>query len=455
MVVCAFACLVVALQQTLVVPAVPQFPHLLGTSAGAVSWLVTATLLTGAIATPVLGRLSDMVGRRRMMVIAMACVLVGSLLAPVHGIATVIAGRALQGMGTALVPVAMAQMRDLLPGHRVGGALAILSATLGVGGGIGVPLGGVLLAAFGWQSMFWSSAALAALAIGALVLIIPADAPRSKGGFDIVGAVLLAIGLALGLLALSQGEAWGWASPAILGAALLGISVLLGWGKYELRHHDPLVDLRSCASRPILFTNIASVLLGVLMFTNLLLTTVKLQNPVGHAGFDWSADAAGLAMLPNAAAMFAVAPFSARVAGRFGPRVVLMIGAGVTAAGYLLTLTASISAAWVIAWTTLIGIGVGIGYAALPMLISRYSPAHMMGAAQGVNALMRAIGTAISSALVAAISLVFAATGAGPGVPSAQGLWTIAGVGVILAGGTFVLARQARANQRRPKEQAA
>ena len=155
-----FSCLVVALQQTLVVPAVPVLPALLGTTPGVVSWIVTATLLTGAVATPIIGRLADLVGKRRMLLLSMAIVLAGSLLAPLGGVELVIVARALQGIGTALVPVAMAQLRDSLPAERLNGGLAVLSATLGIGGGVGIPLGGVLLQAFGWRSLFWCSATL-------------------------------------------------------------------------------------------------------------------------------------------------------------------------------------------------------------------------------------------------------------------------------------------------------
>lgn len=440
----AFSCLVVALQQTLVVPAVPRFPGLLDTTPAAVSWLVTATLLTGAVATPVIGRLSDLYGGRRMMLIAMAFVLAGSVIAPFGGITSLIAGRALQGVGTALVPVAMAQMRASLPRHRVSGALAMLSATLGVGGGIGVPLGGVILSALGWQAMFWFSALLAVASLVLIAVVMPANAPDDRGSFDLTGAILLSVALVALLLGVSQGASWGWTSAATIVAFIVGAAVLAGWVVFELRHRSPLVDLQTSTSRPLLLNNIASLLLGVMMFTNLLLTTRKLQGPVTEAGFGWSAAAAGLAMLPNAAAMFAVAPFSAKMAQRFGPRVVLGIGAAVAAAGYLLSIVASPAAALVIVWTTVIGIGVGIGYAALPMLIVRYAPAAEMGSANGVNALLRAIGTAIASTVVAAIGATLSVTVHGSAVPSATALGTIALVGAVLGAVTVGLARFAR-----------
>lgn len=442
--VAGFSCLVVALQQTLVVPAVPRFPAILGASPGAVSWIVTATLLTGAIATPIIAKLSDLAGRRKMLVASMAFVLLGSVLAPLGGLPLLVAGRALQGLGTALVPVAMAQMRDSLPPEKTGGALAILSATLGIGGGIGIPLGGLIVTAASWQWLFWTSAVLSVLSIVLIALVVPQHEPQARRPFDTTGALLLSLGLVAVLLFVSQGNAWGWFSLPTLLALAVGVVVLAVWGLFELRNESPLVDLRASASRPILFTNLASLTMGVLMFTNLLLTTVRLQGPASQGGFEWSAQAAGLAMLPNALVMFLVAPLTASMSRRVGPRAVLATGAVVTGLGYVLRVVAAPSGGMLIVWATVVGMGVGIGYAALPMLIVRYSPGHQIGEANGVNALVRAIGTAVASAGVAAIEGALSVSVGGHAVPSAAALVVIALIGAGLSLVTLLFALAAR-----------
>lgn len=442
--VAAFSCLVVTLLQSLVVPAVPRFPKLLGTSPLTVSWLVTATLLVGAAATPIIGRLSDIVPRRPLMVVTMGLVFAGSVIAPLGGITTMIIGRALQGLGTALVPVAMAQMRHSLPGDRIPGALALLSATLGIGGGIGIPLGGVLLSGIGWKSMFVVAAILSGISVLLIWKVMPNDRVTQRQSFDYVGALLLIVALSSLLTVLSQGGAWGWGSAMTLGLLAVGIVVTIAWGVYELRIDSPLVDLGTASDRPILLTNAASILMGILMFTNLLLTTLELQNPVVENGFGWSASAAGLAMLPSAAIMLVVAPLSARLSAVMGPRLLLVLGAVITGLGYLMRVGIHIHPAWTILAATVLSMGIGIGYAAMPMMIVEYAPRAEIGSANAVNALMRAIGMAVSSALVSAVTAAMITTVNGVNTPSRTALLTLGIMGIAMAVVAAVLAWFAR-----------
>ena len=446
-IVAAFCCLVVALQQTLVIPAVPQFPTLLDSTPEMVSWLVTATLLAGAVATPIFGRLSDLVGKRRMMFISMLFVLVGSLVAPLGGIEWVIAGRALQGVGTALVPVAMAQMRDSLPAHRVGMSLAVLSATLGVGGSIGIPLGGVILDASSWQWLFWLSAALTVVSLIAIAVVVPPSEPSASGSFDYVGSILLSLALLALLVVISNGGAWGWLAPRTLVFLAVGVVLMAWWVRFELKHDSPMVDLRTSTIRPLLFTNLASLLLGVMMFTNLLLTTLRLQNPLTQGGFEWGAAAAALAMLPTAVIMFIVAPFSARMADRYSARFILVLGSAIGVLGYIGAAVASISAPLTIVWTSVISAGVGIGYAALPMLIVEHAPRQEIGSANGVNALLRAIGTAIGSAVVGGFTAILIVSEHVVTTPSSIALLAVSVFGVIVGLLTTFVSTQARALQ--------
>ena len=431
--VAAISCLVVTLQQTLIIPAVPQLPRILNTTPTLVSWSVTATLLTGSIATPILSRLADTAGKKKMMVLSMVLVLLGSVIAPFGGIVTVIIGRALQGAGTALVPVAMSTMRDELPVDRMAGAIALLSATLGIGGGTGIPLGGVFLALWGWESLFWISAGLAALSIVLIVFFIPSRAPRTRHPFDFFGALLLSLALLLLLIGVSQGSAWGWGSPLIWGALLLGLAVAIGFVFFEIGHETPLVDMEVNSQRPVLLTNIASLAMGISMFTNLLVTTLHLQGSTAEHGFNQPASIAGLAMIPSAAIMFLMPKITEILVKKYGPEAVLIGGGVLTASAYLLRALASFNVTMVIVWAMVASAGVALTYAVFPLLIMANAPHHHTAAANGLNALVRAIGTAVSSAVVAAISVAFAVDHGGTSVTSWMGILSIFGVGAVVS----------------------
>lgn len=445
----AFSCLVVTLLQSLVVPAIPLLPGVLGVSPTTVSWVVTITLLVGAAATPIVGRLSDMLPRKGLMVIIMALVFLGSAIAPLGGIATLIVGRALQGLGTAIVPVAMAHMRLSLPPARIAGALALLSATLGIGGSVGIPLGGVLLSSFGWASMFIAAAVLSAIATAALWFFLPAEEKTgNRTTFDYPGAFLLTLALSAILILLSQGSQWGWSNPLVWLLVFAAAVFSVIWGRVELKTSAPLVDLRTARFRPVLFTNIASIFMGIAMFTNLLLTTLILQNPPSEGGFAWSASAAGLAMLPSAAVMLIVAPISAALSTRLGSLRLLALGSGISAIGYALRIVFSGAAWWMITTTTVVSLGVGIAYAAMPMVMVAYAPPAEIGSANAVNALMRAIGMALSSAIVTAVSIAFA-TDFGP---SATALFMLGAIGIVLSLLSVILSLAATPKKDAPRD---
>ncbi len=395
----------VALQQTMVVPLLPEFPRILGVSSDDASWLVTATLLTSAVATPVMSRLADMLGKRLMMLVCMVAMTAGSVLAALGTAFTmVIAGRALQGFAAALIPIGISIMRDELPRERVSSAVALMSATLGIGGALGLPLAGIVSENLGWHANFWLSAIVGVVLVGAILLVVPESRVRTGGSFDYLGAVLLSAALTGLLLVVSKGGSWGWGSEPVIVLFLIAVGALGAWVPYELRIGHPLVDLRTSARRPVLLTNIASVLLGFAMFANLLLTTQELQIPaVTGYGFGLPVITAGLLMVPSGLAMVVFAPVSGAMINRFGGRITLIVGGLVMAGSYVARVFLSGNLTAVVIGSTLVSIGTAISYAAMPTLIMASVPITETASANGLNTLLRAIGTSTSSAAVAAI----------------------------------------------------
>jgi MFS family permease len=404
-VVLALSGTLVALMQTLVVPLLPDFPGFLGVTSDDASWLVTSTLLASAIATPIVSRSADMYGKRKMMVVCMAIMVAGSVLAAVGGsFLWLIIGRTLQGFATALIPVGISIMRDELPKEKMGSAVALMSATLGIGSAMGLPLAGVLYQSLGWASIFWVSAAAGMLLLVAVVLVVPESKVRTRGRFDYAGALVLSAALAALLLAISKGGAWGWDSEPVLLLFLTAAVLLAVWVPFELKVRQPMVDLRTSVRRPVLMTNVASLLIGFAMFANMLLTTQQLQLPASTGyGFELSVIAAGLCMVPSGLAMVVVAPISGRIIRAFGGKTALMAGAIIMIVGYVGRVFFYDSIAWVIIGSTVVSVGTAVAYAAMPTLIMGAVPITETASANGLNSLVRSIGTSTSSAAVAAV----------------------------------------------------
>jgi len=427
---------VVALQQTMVVPLLPEFPGILGVSSDDASWLVTATLLTSAVATPILTRLADMFGKRLMMIMAMLAMTAGSVLAALGGhFLTLIIGRSLQGFAAALIPIGISIMRDELPKEKVGSAVALMSATLGIGAALGLPLSGLIFEQFGWQAIFWLSAATGVLLIAGVLAIVSESTVRSRGRFDFVGAALLSIALTALLLGISKGGSWGWGSEPVISLFVVTVAALVIWVPFELKVSGPLVDLRTSARRPVLLTNIASVLVGFAMFANLLLTTQQLQLPEATGyGFGLPIIVAGLAMVPSGLAMVLFAPVSGRLINRYGGRITLITGAAVMGLAYIGRVFFSDTVAAVVLGATVVSIGTAISYAAMPTLIMASVPITETASANGLNALLRALGTSSSSAAVAAVLgsvTVVVGSVALPAFAAFQDVFWIAGLGAL------------------------
>ncbi|MBA3905869.1 MAG: MFS transporter [Pseudonocardiales bacterium] len=405
--------------QTLVVPLLPRYPELLHASTSTVTWLVTATLVAGAVCAPMLGRLGDMYGRRRMLVVALGLVTVGSVLgALAPDVGTLIVARVLQGASLGVVPLGISIMRDLLPEGRVGSGVALMSSSLGIGGAIGLPLTGVVAEHTSWRWLFAGAAVLGVLLLLAVVRWVRESPERSGGRFDLPGAAGLAVALVCLLLAISKGIEWG-ALPAfgLLGAALVVFAV---WGRFELRTRSPLVDLRVSARPAVLWTNVASVLIGFAMFASFLVTTQVLQAPVASGyGFGLSLVLAGVVLLPIGAAMGVFSPVSARLSQRFGARTTLVLGTAILVVGNAGLALIPGSVALVMLAATVTAVGTALAYSALPLLIMDSVPSTETAAANSLNTLMRMLGTSSCSAVTAVAATGLVEVVHGRTIPSA------------------------------------
>ncbi|WP_227013395.1 MFS transporter [Pseudonocardia sp. EC080619-01] len=391
--------------QTIVVPLLPLFPSIMGVAPSTAAWLVTATLLAGAVAAPVLGRLGDMFGKRRLLVVSLGLVVVGSVIgALAPNIGVLIAARAVQGASLAVIALGMSLMRDVLPPERVGHGVALTSSSLGVGGALGPPVSGLVVEWASWRWLFAAGAVVAVVQLLLVAAVVPESPLRSGGRFDLIGAGGLTLALTSLLLGISKGHEWGWGSPLVIGLLGGAVVALLLWGRYELSRPSPLVDLTVSARRAVLLTNVYTVLAGFAMFVPFMLATQILQAPPATGfGFALSPALAGVLLIPVGAAMMIFPTVSAVLSRRRGARVTLVVGTSLIALGALGIATRPGSVGLLVAVAAVGATGAALAYSALPLLIMQAAPEGETATANSVNTLMRQIGTSLCTAVVASV----------------------------------------------------
>jgi MFS family permease len=400
--------LTVAVLQTAVVPVLGIIADQLNASPVAVSWAVTANLLAAAAATPLIGRLADLHNKKHVLLGVLVIVLIGSVLAATtSSLALLIVARVLQGVSFSLYPICVAVLRDELAEDAVVRALAVLSATLGFGGGTGLVVTGLLMDGnAGYHRVFWLTTAFTVAVIVVAVVVLPSRDRTSEGTIDWLGAVGLAAGLSAVLLTITQGNTWGWTTPKTIGVAVVGMLILVAWWKWERARRHPLVSTAMLTRRAVLLTNLATVFVGMGLYFGFLGLTQFVQINREVAGYGFSATvlhASLVFLLPGALTGFVTASLSGRFIDRFGARPVLATGALTGIAGFVWLAVAHSQPWQVIAAGILVNAYISLGYGALPALVVSEVDSGETGVATGVNAIARTVGSSVAAALVAVL----------------------------------------------------
>ncbi|MGY1638995.1 MFS transporter [Geodermatophilus sp. SYSU D00742] len=431
-----------SLLQSLVVPVLDAIGDQLGVSPAAAGWVLTANLLAAAVSTPVLGRLGDTWGERPVMIGILVAMTAGTLLALLaSSLPVLIAARVLQGVSYGLFPLSISVLRRELPASRLSVGMSVVSSTLAVGGVVGLVAAALLTEDGGdYRRPFWIGLVASAASLALVVLVLPRRPPTGSGRVDWWGAVVLAGGLVLLLLPVSQGNAWGWDSPATLGCAAGAAVVLTGWVLLQRHREDPLVRPAMLADPRTLVPNLAGLMTGIGLFASFLAVLQFVQTPPEAAGHGFGAsvvEAAVVYLLPGGLAGVLLAPVAGRVVARAGALPTLLTGAACGLAGFLL-LALLRDAAWqVVVAGLLTQLWATVAYAALPALVVSAVRPEETGVANAVNSIARSVGQAVGSTVT--VTVLAAGLDPATGSPSAGSFTAVALVGAGAAAAVVLL----------------
>jgi EmrB/QacA subfamily drug resistance transporter len=437
-----------AVLQSLVAPALSTIGRDLNASTADTSWMLTAYLLSASVLTPILGRLGDMVGKRRVLIGVLAVLAVGTLLAAVApNLAVLIVARALQGAAGAILPLSIGIVRDELPKEKVSVTVGLLSAIFGIGAGVGIVAAGPIVEHLSWHWLFWLPLVLVVIALLGAIFGMPESPVRTPGKLDILGATILSAALVALLLAISKGQAWGWAEPKTLGLLALGAVALIVFVIVEHKVAEPLIDMKLMRLRGVWATDLVALILGFAMFGTFLLVPTLLQLPaVTGYGFGKSVSESGLYLLPTVVMMVVFGPLAGLLDRRFGPKVPMLLGAVSVVAAFALPAVGH-GAIWqILASGILTGAGIGLAFAAMSNALIETVPAAQTGEATSVNTIARTIGSSIGTAVVAA---VITSNSTPQGLPTdaafTNGFFVCAAVAVLAVLASLVLPAMRRA----------
>jgi EmrB/QacA subfamily drug resistance transporter len=399
----ALAGLAYAILSSAVIPALPTIQHQLHSSETGVTWLLTGFLLSASVGTSIIGRLGDMYGKERLLLWTLVVLAVGTLLAGVStSLPMLIAARVIQGVGGGIFPLAFSIIRDEFPADHVAGSIGLISSILGIGGGAGLVIGGLIVEHLSWHWLFWLPLLVTVLAAVCAWRYVPESPIRSPGRVNWLAAALMTIGISLVLIAIAQTTVWGWGASKTIALFVAGLLVCVAWIAVEVRSTEPLVDMSMMRIRGVWTTNLAAFLLGAGLYASFIVYPEFAQLPKSTGfGFGASVVVSSLYLLPSAVGMGLLGTIAGRVARLYGSKLALVAGSGITALSFA-WLAVEHAHPWnMLLASTLLGIGIGLAFAALGNLIVQAVPSTQTGVATGMNTVMRTLGGALGGQLSA------------------------------------------------------
>jgi len=398
-----FALFMIMLDNTVVNVALPSIQDDLGASLSGIEWTVNAYTLTFAVLLVTGGRLGDIFGRRRMFLFG---VVVFALSSAAIGFAPdqqwLVGGRAVQGVGAAfMMPGTLSIISNAFPPEERGKAIGTWAGVSALALALGPVVGGALTEYVSWRAIFFLNLPVAVGAVA--VTLFAARESRdetTEHRVDVPGIALLSLGLTSLVLALVEGNAWGWASPEIL-ALLAGAAVgLLGFALLEPRVRDPMVDFRFFASRTFLGANAVAFVVSFSMLAMFFFIALYMQNSLGYTPLE-----AGVRFLPSTVMIVLIAPLAGRLTDRVGPRPLMVSGLTLTTIALFLQTRIEVGTGYGLLLPSFIIMGVGMALTMSPMstaAMNAVSP-DKAGAASGMLSMSRMVGGTFGVATIGAL----------------------------------------------------
>ncbi|MFB6471215.1 MAG: MFS transporter [Vulcanisaeta sp. AZ3] len=402
--------LVVMYTEGMLVPSLPTIQKEMSISTADASWILSIYILMGTLSSAIMGKLGDMYGKKRMLVITMLIYTVGAL---ITGFSTnysmLLTGRALQGIGMAMMPLAFALVREEFPPRMIPQVQGLLSAMFGVGMAISLPLGAYISQTLGWQATYHTVYPFIVLEDLLVYLYIRESRIRNPQPIDWIGLFLLSLSLASGLIAVTDAPTYGWTDSLVMSLLVLFV---LGFGVfilYETTISNPIVPVSLLGSRNVLASNIGVALAGFALFLMAQAVTYLFESPK-PLGYGLSILDTGIMMIPMAVMQMIAAPIAGRVITNVGAKKVAIIGLVIAILGLvMLTYTAFYGLSYVIGSMSILAIGISMVNVSVINILVFSVGRRNMGLATGLNTVFRNIGSAWGPAVAGSIMSTYQA----------------------------------------------
>lgn len=411
--------------ETMVLPGIPTIQKDFSITSSLASWITSIVLIVGSAASPILGKLGDNYGKKKILLVALALYTFGVGIAGFStNIYFLLLARAFQGVGFAMFPLALAIMADVFPKEKLAGAQGLISGTALIGGAAGLVIGSYVVQNIGWQSAFYTAFIPSLVLFGIVAKLVHSNVAKSKSTIDYLGASTLTAGLVGFLVYLTEGPTLGWFSPEEIGLLAFGAGLTVLFFLVERRRLNPLIPLDLLRLRNVLVANLIGIISGAAMFIAFFAVIYYTELPPPF-GLGQSISSTGLILAPATLTTIPVAVLVGRVMPKSGPRPILVIGTVFAILGFALfglnrATTLDITLDIIVTFGGVISVVIPI-----VNMISNSLPEETRAVGLGMNQMLRNLGSAIGPVLATTVMTSYTASAGKLSLPTATAFNTI------------------------------